>query len=401
MRALFCHDHFYKRGDNGQTVLSEGQFHAALWRRYLKHFNSLTVLGRDGGMIMPHRDINNSDAPNVKFELFPDTNHLKGLLSGRHDIKKQIRKQVQAHDCVILRGISEIGILAYFEAKRQNKVIALENIACSWDSLWYHGTLQARLYAPYRFYMARKITKNADAVIYVADNFLPKRYPSTAEIQAVASNVQINGNSENILADRLNKIANYNVDTVYKIGLIGALSNALKGIETAVLACAELKKSGFDRFELHILGPGDAAIYHTLIRKNHLGNHVFFDGIRQSGAPVMAWLREMDIYIQPSLQEGLPRAVIEAMSEALPVIGSNAGGIPELLCADYIIGKKKPRQLAEKITDLIHSPALMIAQSKYNFEQAKKYDAAVLEPKRDDFWQNVLNKTMALRCRPK
>lgn len=401
MRALFCHDHFYKRTQNGQDIVSEGQFHAALWQRYLGHFDALTVLGRDGGCVVRQDDMNTASDAAVTFVLFPDLNNVQGLLSGRHAMKRRIRMLVQDHDCIILRGISEIGLLAYAEAKRQNKVIVLEMIACSWDSLWYYGSLSARLYAPYRYYMARKMAKNADAILYVSRDFLPRRYPSNAPIRAVISNVETQSIQADILSHRQARISAYHGDTVYKIGLIGAVSNALKGVNTAIEACARIKQSGFDRFELHILGPGDPRDYDALVQKYGLENHVFFDGIRQSGGPVHEWLADMDIYIQPSLQEGLPRAVIEAMSLALPVIGSNAGGIPELLDTDYMVGKKQSGALADKILRLVHNHADMAAQAERNFNKAKAYGADVLTPQREAFWHKVTEKVRVLRCQPK
>ena len=264
--------------------------------------------------------------------------------------------------------------------------------------MWYYGTFKARLYAPYRFYAARHIAANVDAIMYVTHNFLPRRYPSSATIKSVISNVEIADMGADILQSRLDKIAVYGDAHIYKIGLIGSVSNALKGIDTAIRVCADMKKSGFDRFELHILGTGDAAVYQGLVTRFGLERHVFFDGIRPSGEPVYQWLHDMDMYIQPSLQEGLPRAVIEAMSLALPVIGSNAGGMAELLDADYMIRKKDNRDLMHKIMSFIHNPDEMAAQSRVNFNRSKAYSAAVLEPKRDDFWGRVASRV--LRCRP-
>ena len=63
----------------------------------------------------------------------------------------------------------------------------------------------------------------------------------------------------------------------------------------------------------------------------------------------MSILTDSDIYIQPSLQEGLPRAVVEAMSTALPCIGFNTGGIPELLEPEYIVKLKNVDGIVQRI----------------------------------------------------
>ena len=73
------------------------------------------------------------------------------------------------------------------------------------------------------------------------------------------------------------------------------------------------------------------------------------------------WLDDMDLYIQPSLQEGLPRAVVEAMSRGLPALGAHTGGIPELLGEDCIFPRKGVDAIAELLTAL--KPEQMIAMA--------------------------------------
>ena len=66
---------------------------------------------------------------------------------------------------------------------------------------------------------------------------------------------------------------------------------------------------------------------------------MIFLGLKTS-KEVMKILKDADIYLQPSLQEGLPRSVVEAMSVALPCIGFNTGGIPELLEPEFVVDQK-------------------------------------------------------------
>ena len=81
-------------------------------------------------------------------------------------------------------------------------------------------------------------------------------------------------------------------------------------------------------------------------------------------------LRNIDIYVQPSLQEGLPESVVEAMSLGCPVIGSNVGGIPELINQDMIFKKKNSNQLANIIENITKEK--LIIEAKNNFEKAKR-----------------------------
>ncbi len=384
MKVLFVHDHFYYMSDDG-TTLSKGQYHHSVWDRYFNHFDDLTVVGRDGGHASQDENgINIASCDNVKFNLFQNKNSLKGLLD-RKDLKQKIATLVSNNDVIILRGISELGTMAYNEAKKQNKFIALEMVSCAWDELWNHGSLLAKVYAPWRFLLALKITKNSDAVIYVTQKFLQNRYPTRANIVAQASNVQI--------TDDAFKQIKISPKKHYKIGLIGTLKNKLKGVDVAIEAVRLLHTRDKDHFTLHILGPGDPKPYQDKVNALGLSSHIHLDGIRESGKNVWEWLRDLDLYIQPSFQEGVPRAMIEAMAQGLPAIGSNAGGIPELISDDLIVKKGDAKMLADKIEKLLDDDELRTVQSHQNYETAKKYKNETLSKIRSEFWNNVKNAT--------
>ena len=93
----------------------------------------------------------------------------------------------------------------------------------------------------------------------------------------------------------------------------------------------------------------------------------------------------MDIYIQPSLQEGLPRALLEAMSRACPSIGSNAGGIEELLNKKYVFNKKDVKRI-EKILSTIDKKDL-VEMAKFSIEKTKEFDLEKLNDLRNEFYK--------------
>jgi len=379
MRALFCHDHYYYR--DGETILSRGQYHASVWGRYLNHFDGLTIIGRDGGKANVDEDgINQSSRDKVSFDLFPNMSSLKTKICGDKNTQSRIEKLVSDHDVIILRGTSELGALAFREAKRQGKIVAMEIVSCAFDELWFYGSLMAKLYAPYRFLKQRQLARHADAVIYVSQDVLQKRYPTRAPLIARASNVQIPDD-----AFLQKKIIQKNV---YKIGLIGTLKNNLKGVSVAVEAMENI-----DNATLHILGPGDPAPFQKMIDDMGLSDRVFLDGIRESGDGVWQWLRDMDLYIQPSFQEGVPRAMIEAMAQGLPCIGSNAGGIPELIDDRWIVPRGHANALADKIQMMLADAEIMTSQGHRNFIKSQSYADKKLSSIRSDFWGNVVQMT--------
>jgi N-acetyl-alpha-D-glucosaminyl L-malate synthase BshA len=80
---------------------------------------------------------------------------------------------------------------------------------------------------------------------------------------------------------------------------------------------------------LVLIGDGpDRAMVETRAREYGLSDHVVFAGEQQD--PVR-WLSSADLFLLPSAQESFGLAALEAMACEVPVIASNAGGLPEII----------------------------------------------------------------------
>lgn len=388
MNLLYCHDNTYFHSEMGE-VYSAGQFPYEYFKPFIDIFGSLTVVGR-GQPLDRNRDIqklNVSMGPSIDFELMPNINSPAGLLKHGARVDAKLKKLVAEADAVIIRAVSDLGWMAYRHAHAMGKPIAMEMAACAWDSTWNHGSFFGKPYAPVRYFRDKIITANASHVIYVSRDFLQRRYKTNGHT-AIASNVRINDPDPAVLEKRLARIAQRKEDDLTVIGIVGTLGHRLKGIHTALHALQQADKMKPGRFIFRILGPGNPAKYRDLAIKLGLGNRVFFDGVIQSGFKVLEWLDDVDLYIQPSFQEGVPRATIEAMSRGCPVIGSTAGGIPELLPPEWLHRPGDDERLGALIDKMLEDPALQAQAALRNFETSKGYAASVLMPVRRAFWED-------------
>jgi glycosyltransferase involved in cell wall biosynthesis len=80
-----------------------------------------------------------------------------------------------------------------------------------------------------------------------------------------------------------------------------------------------------------------------------------------------------DIFILPSLWEGLPTAIIEAMAMGLPIISTKVGGIPELIDNaknGILIEPKSPQQIASAILYLLENKDLAKSMGERNIARA-------------------------------
>ena len=110
-----------------------------------------------------------------------------------------------------------------------------------------------------------------------------------------------------------------------------------------------------------------------MAQKLMVGEAVRFVGRVPSGAPLMATLDEADLFVLPSRQEGLPRAMLEAMARAMPCVGTAVGGIPELLPADVLVAPEDATALARALRAMVNHPARMEAASATNLAVARGY----------------------------
>lgn len=82
---------------------------------------------------------------------------------------------------------------------------------------------------------------------------------------------------------------------------------------------------------------------------------------------VQKLLSGLDVFVLPSLREGLPMALLEAMSAGLPVVTSHVGAIPQVIedgCNGYMISPGQHDQLTERLMSLLSSSCLRKGMGK-------------------------------------
>jgi colanic acid/amylovoran biosynthesis glycosyltransferase len=155
-----------------------------------------------------------------------------------------------------------------------------------------------------------------------------------------------------------------------------------KGHEFAIDAVAKVRDAGIP-VEYIIMGDGEYKLAATFAADQW--------GLLDSGVvkftgvvpreQVIAYLHEADIMIHAALEEGFCNAVIEGQAAELPVIVSNAGGLPENVedsVTGFVVPRRDPDTMAEKIILLAKDPALRQRMGKAGRERAlEMYDINV------------------------
>lgn len=291
---------------------------------------------------------------------------------------EDIYNEVSTADLIITKLPSFFGILAVKYANQLNKKILVEMVGCPWDSLTNHS-LKGKLLAPYMVYLTNKYVKRADYVMYVSNEFLQSRYP-TDKKQIGCSDVTISDVKFNS-----SKYLDYNNKELVILGTSAGVDVKFKNQES-IIKILPFLNDGSVRFEYHLAGGGDKSRLIKVAKKYNVEDKVKFIGLLDKKG-VDDFLDKVDIYIQPSKQEGLPRALVEAMSRSCFCIATKVGGNPELLDKKYIYRVKDLDNVIEIIKGL--TPEELTRVSKRNYDRSQEFTLDKLETKRIKFYSMI------------
>ncbi|MXP74780.1 glycosyltransferase [Lachnospiraceae bacterium WCA-9-b2] len=380
MKLVFVHDGPIFEDKDGQYY--EYSYHG-LYERYKYLADEITFIMR----VYPvEKDTKGTKLPaEIKVINVPNFKSPSSYFLKKRIAEKNIEKQIRETDYAVLRE-SSCAKIALKYCKKYNKPYIYECVGCIWDGLWNHSLL-GKLMAPSSFIIEKKIIKNAPYVYYVTDQFLQRRYPTKGK-SIGCSNVVIDKVDESVLKKRLDKISGYHVDNKIKIGTAAALDVRYKGQEYVIKAIKKLVEQGYD-LEYYLAGGNrkQSTFLKDLAVSLGVEKRVIFCGSLDA-AEMPHFYDSLDIYIQPSKQEGLPRSVIEAMSRGCPVLGTKIAGIPELIEQKCLFKKGSVSAVTNSIVYILHSDLEKI--SIYNFQKAKKYTKEILADRRRHFYDQFL-----------
>lgn len=382
MKIAFFHDHIITKKNN--VLYSSGGLNKQVIARYLKLCNKFTLVTRnnDDRVISNLSTIESLDV--IDYIAIPNLSSLK--INNYIEAYRKLSIVIQENDFMIIRLPSLIGFMAMYLALKKQKKNIIELVGCPLDS-YKHVGLKGKIMALPLYLLTKYFVKKAHSVLYVTQFFLQNRYPTKKLLNIGCSDVDIEIIS-NILENRLE---NFKVTKKYlKIGMIGSLEATYKGYDTVIKSLSLLKKRSKLNFKLELVGGGAFSHINKLLSRSEVKDDVIIKGTLSHPKGVFDWLDTIDIYLQPSRTEGLPRSLIEAMSRGCACIGSNVGGIPELISPEYIHKKDDITKLSMLIEKLFSSEERKKNIIK-NFKIVSKYNKKILDKKRNDFYFKAIN----------
>lgn len=197
-----------------------------------------------------------------------------------------------------------------------------------------------------------------------------KNEPIFSKINARNELAKVNGTFRELIA-KCNPKNLIIVGSVGELHTIKGYEHAIKGIKSLI---DNLKKIHPTKEIVYtIMGEGEyRKDIEKIIKKLDMQESVFILGL----VPIaFQYIKAFDIYIMPSISEGLPYSLLEAGLASLPIVATAVGGIPEVIDdmeTGILIQPKKPREIQ-------HALEFFITHKKTQKEYSLKINKKVLK----------------------
>ena len=380
-------EHRFDRTPDG-AVWTQVAFAYPFWARYLDAFDTVRPCARVRAVPAVPPGWLRADGPGVAFAAVP---HYLGPLEyarKRRAVWAAVSTAFSAPGAAILRAPSQLAVPA--RAALRGRPYAVEVVGDPYD-VFAPGAVRHPLRPFFRWSFARQLRAQcagAAAAAYVTRETLQRRYPpAPGAFTTHYSSVEL-PDAAFVPAPRPPRAAG-----PFTVVTVGSLAQLYKAPDVLIEAAALCAGGGLD-VRLVLVGDGKhRAELAALAAARGLAGRVTFAGQLTAGAAVRAQLDRADLFALPSHQEGLPRAMIEALARGLPCVGSTAGGIPELLPPEDMVPPGDAPALAALLAAVLRDPARRARMADRGLETAHAYHEDILRQRRAAFYAAVKERT--------
>lgn len=369
---------------DGKYYNLNGSLGDAIWRRYLHVFSDITVYARVSHDLKPAHNAPTTEDTRVKIVELPYFVGPKEYLKKRKAISKLFEEQLITGVAYICRLPGKVGELAINVLKKRDINYCVEVVGDPFVSLSYratHNVVSSLLRYP-QCLSLKKAVKDAFAAQYVTEYTLQNRYPTKLGSFSIGVS--------DVIITKQQPPQQFKPRTPLKVLACGSLEQLYKSPDIAVRVIKKLSDEGIDCL-LTWLGDGRFKSKMVALSESlGVNNRICFVG-NVSKNEVGEYLQDTDIFLQISRTEGLPRALVEALSYGLPCIGTNVGGIPELVPNECVVPVDDVTSICEIIKKFLIDPSYTDRIKKQNYSRSLNFLPEILNKKREQFYAAVIN----------
>lgn len=355
-------------------------------RRYLEVFEKVHVLARVDEVTERPVGLQPAGGPGVDWIAVP---HYVGpwqYVRHRGAVRERIVEAADTGDAFILRVPGTISTLLWKELRRRRHPYGVEVGADPYE-VFAPGANRSVARPIFRRWFSRVLQaqcRDAAVATYVTRDALQRRYPSGGWSSS-CSDVELREGdyaTQHQIEERLRRYSGKSSNDEWVCVHIGTMAQGYKRQDALIRAVAECRLQGVS-LRLKLVGSG--CLERELRELAHdlaVEQRVEFVGQLPAGEAIRAVLDEADILVLPSLTEGLPRVILEAMARGVPCLATDVGGLRELLDTSELFEVADIPRVGSQIEALVKDYGRLVRLVHLNIERARGYRSEILQKRR-------------------
>lgn len=342
------------------------------YSRLAKHFATTTIVARTA-------DVPNISGP-VTISALPEFRGVSGML--RHGWKAyRAGRQVLRDADLLLIPVPSFATLPLWLAARATGTAWLAHVVGDAGEVPRTiGMRGAGLWGRLSTMISRRQVNGAVGAWFVTSEALQGVY-EPHPVSLVASNVSIT--DEWFAAPRPRQPGQ-----ACRLVFVGSLERPYKGLDVLLRALSEIGRA--DTWHLDVVGDGARRSQLMQLSESlQLDDQVTWHG-NVDRESVRKLLQHGHVFVMPSLTEGLPRALVEAMACGLACVGTRVGGIPELLPEEALVRPGDTNELAAAVLRLITDEERRFTAANRCHSDSRLYAKAAIDQRIEEFAAKVV-----------
>jgi glycosyltransferase involved in cell wall biosynthesis len=293
--------------------------------------------------------------------------------------------------CIDLPG--EIGFFAALVCRLRGRKY-LVRVLGDWGKaiyLDYQGNLVGRIKAFVGDWMARTVVTRAELALFQGRELFGKY---AAQTKSIATRDMVHSTlSQEMFYKRENKPFHSPVRLITVSRLV-----PLKGLDVLLKAMQYLTERQV-AVEWWCVGDGPARpAIEQLAAELGQAERVKFLGSIPNGPELFQLYQEADIFVLPSLTEGISQSMLEALAHSLPTVASAVGGIPGVLTDQVnglLVAPGDHVALAQALLKLVEQPSLAAQLQQAGYARAQNFRADILRQACREMIENTFGRISA------
>lgn len=254
--------------------------------------------------------------------------------------------------------------------------------------VWGQGQEYTR--SPFIIAVIRILMKNADAALALTEHMrmvIQNIYMRRVLVVPNGVDLKLYNNISRDNARKKLNIACSNFILIF----VGRFA-PVKGLPFLIAAVSMIKNE-IPNIKLLLIGYGDEQdnLKESVKKLNLENNIVFLGPIENTEIP--AYLSASDVFVLPSLSEGLPLVILEAMAAGLPIIATKITGMPEIIQEGkngFLVEPANPNDLADRIIYLCNNSLVRKYISENNKAKSEHFGWEKIAEKLEDIYISIL-----------